>query len=89
MHATYVFDQAYNDYDYRWYYEELYLIYNLFVGRMKIKAVLEVTQTFACKAMCGGSCHLSDNAGRLSISLNGSSKTYGLNATLARREIWY
>lgn len=46
-HATYVFDRAYNDY--RWYYEQLHLNDNRFVGRMKSNAVFEVTQTFACE----------------------------------------
>lgn len=45
--ATYVFDRAYNDY--RWYYEQLHLNDNRFVGRMKSNAVFEVTQTFACE----------------------------------------
>jgi len=40
--ATYVFDRAYNDY--RWYYEEMHLKNNRFVGRMKSNAVYEVTK---------------------------------------------
>ena len=45
--ATYVFDRAYNDY--RWYYEQMHLRGNRFVGRMKSNAVFEVTQTLACE----------------------------------------
>lgn len=40
-HATYVFDRAYNDY--RWYYEQMHLKANRFVGRMKSNALYEVS----------------------------------------------
>ncbi len=39
--ATYVFDRAYNDYG--WYYEQMHLKGNRFVGRMKVNAQYEVT----------------------------------------------
>jgi hypothetical protein len=39
--ATYVFDRAYNDY--RWYYEQMHLKGNRFVGRMKVNAQYQVT----------------------------------------------
>lgn len=39
--AVYVFDRAYNDY--RWYYEQMHLKGNIFVGRMKCNAQYEVT----------------------------------------------
>lgn len=45
--AIYVFDRAYNDY--RWYYEQMHLKGNRFVGRMKTNAVFEVIETHACK----------------------------------------
>jgi len=41
--ATYVFDRAYNDY--RWYYEQMHLKGNRFVGRMKCNAQYEVVQS--------------------------------------------
>lgn len=43
--ATYVFDRAYNDY--RWYYEQMHLKGNRFVGRMKRNAQYEVLNTQA------------------------------------------
>lgn len=43
--ATYVFDRAYNDY--RWYYEQMHLKGNRFVGRMKSNAQYEVLETKA------------------------------------------
>ena len=46
-HATYVFDRAYNDY--RWYYEQMHLNGNRFVGRMKSNTVYAVVQTHACQ----------------------------------------
>ena len=39
--STYVFDRAYNDY--RWYYEQMHLKGNRFVGRMKVNAQYDVT----------------------------------------------
>jgi len=45
--ATYVFDRAYNDY--RWYYEQMHLRGNRFVGRMKSNATFEVTRHMACE----------------------------------------
>lgn len=39
--ATYVFDRAYNDYG--WYYEQMHLKGNRFVGRMKVNAQYDVT----------------------------------------------
>ena len=39
--ATYVFDRAYNDYG--WYYEQMHLKGNRFVGRMKVNAQYVVT----------------------------------------------
>lgn len=44
-HATYVFDRAYNDY--RWYYEQMHLKGNRFVGRMKSNALYEILATQA------------------------------------------
>ena len=41
--STYVFDRAYNDY--RWYYEQMHLKGNRFVGRMKVNTQYEVTTT--------------------------------------------
>ena len=41
--ATYVFDRAYNDYG--WYYEQMHLKGNRFVGRMKVNTQYEVTAT--------------------------------------------
>lgn len=38
--STYVFDRAYNDY--RWYYEQMHLKGNRFVGRMKVNTQYEV-----------------------------------------------
>jgi hypothetical protein len=40
-HATYVFDRAYNDY--HWYYEQMHLKGNRFVGRMKVNTQYVVT----------------------------------------------
>ena len=45
--ATYVFDRAYNDY--HWYYQQMHLKGNRFVGRMKSNTVFEVTETRECK----------------------------------------
>jgi hypothetical protein len=45
INSTYVFDRAYNDY--RWYYEQMHLKGNRFVGRMKKDAQYEVTETQA------------------------------------------
>jgi len=42
-HATYVFDRAYNDYG--WYYEQMHLNNNRFVGRMKSNTLFEVAKT--------------------------------------------
>ena len=39
--STYIFDRAYNDY--HWYYEQMHLKGNRFVGRMKVNAQYEVT----------------------------------------------
>lgn len=41
--AIYVFDRAYNDY--LWYYEQMHLQGNTFVGRLKKNAVFEVIST--------------------------------------------
>lgn len=43
--ATYVFDRAYNDY--RWYYEQMHLNGNRFVGRMKCNTQYEVLRSQA------------------------------------------
>jgi hypothetical protein len=45
INSTYVFDRAYNDY--RWYYEQMHLKGNRFVGRMKKDAQYDVTETQA------------------------------------------
>lgn len=45
--ATYVFDRAYNDYG--WYYEQMHLKDNHFVGRMKVNAQYEVTASQAVR----------------------------------------
>ena len=43
--ATYVFDRAYNHY--QWYYKNLHLNDNKFIGRMKKNTLYEVTKTHA------------------------------------------
>ncbi len=87
--ATYVFDRAYNDYG--WYYEQMHLKGNRFVGRMKVNAQYVVTvdqpvpdniledQTIRLTSKKGKKCPVPlpriSNAGRLNHFLNGLKKT--------------